>query len=344
MLPGRPAHAPHPSPTPPSLPLPKKRFAARTVLHAQHRPLVPLHSVHTLYPHRSLQYHHHTWLTLRPLHLSSQPPPDVLLHPPPCSAFHEPSPAPNPAPPSTPCSRSIISVRHPTPACWTPRGQSSPNYNRHASQSHRVWTMVSYRVHTHAFRRPGSHSSRKPLSALQACNCSAMHFQVHATEFLPARTEAILIWLDESLLHGVSVEEQFKVIENSSHCVASIPLCQTAKARNPIARAATWGRREITPERIKMDPRTLEGLIKMPKPSTAGDLQHFDCAINWLRSSVPDARISSCVAAQTAPALDLLNEVVSKLGTKWSQLLAPTSQATFGVCRCSPRVVKTNMR
>ena len=58
--------------------------------------------------------------------------------------------------------------------------------------------------------------------------------------------------------------------------------------RNPITRKAKWCGRIITADGITLDPRRIDGLLSMQRPETAGDLQLFICAINWMRKGIPE--------------------------------------------------------
>ena len=49
----------------------------------------------------------------------------------------------------------------------------------------------------------------------------------------------------------------------------------------------------FTPKGIFQDPKKIKTLTNMPLPKNAGELQQYLCAMNWMRSSIPDfARIS----------------------------------------------------
>ena len=51
---------------------------------------------------------------------------------------------------------------------------------------------------------------------------------------------------------------------------------------------AKWCGRVISSDGITLDPRRIDGLLSMQRPETAGDLQQFLCAINWMRVGIPN--------------------------------------------------------
>ncbi len=53
-------------------------------------------------------------------------------------------------------------------------------------------------------------------------------------------------------------------------------------------REAKWCGRLISANGISAQPEKIEALVAMQIPKTAADLQQFLCAMNWLRTCLPD--------------------------------------------------------
>ncbi|GMF30938.1 unnamed protein product [Phytophthora lilii] len=75
-----------------------------------------------------------------------------------------------------------------------------------------------------------------------------------------------------------------------------------------------WCGKVIDGDGIEHDPSRLQALINMPLPPTAAALQHFLCAINWLRESMVD------YARTVAPLQQKLEEVMAARGRRKSRL------------------------
>eukprot|EP00644_Phytophthora_capsici_P000720 jgi/Phyca11/109428/e_gw1.16.740.1 len=52
--------------------------------------------------------------------------------------------------------------------------------------------------------------------------------------------------------------------------------------------SVTWCGKVISKDGIAHDPRRVAALSNMPPPTTAGELQQFICASNWMRDSLID--------------------------------------------------------
>ena len=68
--------------------------------------------------------------------------------------------------------------------------------------------------------------------------------------------------------------------------IGILPLARK-NATSPHARQR-WCGRITTPDGVTLDPRRIDGLLSMQRPETAGDLQQFICAINWMRKGIPE--------------------------------------------------------
>ncbi|OWZ06815.1 RNA-dependent DNA polymerase [Phytophthora megakarya] len=67
----------------------------------------------------------------------------------------------------------------------------------------------------------------------------------------------------------------------------------------------SWCGRIIDGEGVRQDPERLSGLVSLPLPQTAADLQRFLCACNWIRDSIVDfARVFEPLQSKLNGALE----------------------------------------
>jgi hypothetical protein len=51
---------------------------------------------------------------------------------------------------------------------------------------------------------------------------------------------------------------------------------------------ARWCGKLISADGVRHSPERIQGLVALSTPRTAGELQQFLCAVNWLRSNIPE--------------------------------------------------------
>ncbi len=60
------------------------------------------------------------------------------------------------------------------------------------------------------------------------------------------------------------------------------------------ANTANWCGRIITPKGVRFDARRLDGIFNMEQPTSGGHLQQFVCALQWMRTGIPNfAKLTS---------------------------------------------------
>ena len=168
--------------------------------------------------------------------------------------------------------------------------------------------------HYHTFRGADSHSLHEPGRTLQGAKNSGIHLQCGAPELLQPINRNLLIWLDDWLLHAKTFIEYLTVLEKFlALCVEHNFVLSPAKCKL-LCKQAKWCGRKISAEGITLDPRRIDGLLSMQRPETAGDLQQFICAVNWMRSGIPN--YTTAIGKLQA----LLLTLTAKHGAKKSRL------------------------
>ena len=81
-----------------------------------------------------------------------------------------------------------------------------------------------------------------------------------------------------------------------------------------VTQEAKWCGRIVTAAGITLDPCRIDGLLSMQRPETAGDLQQFICAINWMRKGIPEYNKNVC------PLQALLLTLTKRHGSKKNAL------------------------
>ena len=123
------------------------------------------------------------------------------------------------------------------------------------------------------------HGTTNAVSYLQS-NLSAI-----LTPFL---RDHVLIWLDDVLIYASSMTDLFQSIQEFFILCRTYRLYLHPKKCIMFTTRIRWCGRLITPKGIRFDPENYEGLCNMKTPQTAGDLQQFMCALQWIRTTIPN--------------------------------------------------------
>lgn len=137
-----------------------------------------------------------------------------------------------------------------------------------------------------------------------------IQLQVGATELFKDIIKRMLIWLDDWVLHSKTFEEHIELLEKFLGLSLLYDFTLSPEKTNLLTKRAKWCGRKITAEGITLDPRRIEGLLSMQRPDTAGDLQQFLCALNWMRNGL------AAYTKMTAPLKELLQSLMAKHGAK----------------------------
>ncbi|KAE9282551.1 hypothetical protein PR003_g27380 [Phytophthora rubi] len=108
--------------------------------------------------------------------------------------------------------------------------------------------------------------------------------------------QGLLCWLDDILGYAETEEELLALLEKVSVRCEKFGLKLHAKKCLFFATEVKWCGRIISAEGVKHCPERIQGLVDMQPPRTAGELQQFVCAANWMRQSIPEySRLSAAL-------------------------------------------------
>ncbi|POM63297.1 hypothetical protein PHPALM_27403, partial [Phytophthora palmivora] len=106
--------------------------------------------------------------------------------------------------------------------------------------------------------------------------------------FEPLLYKCLIIWIDDLLLFADDIDNYLLKLEHFFDLVASLGLKLSAKKSSLYQKSVKWCGRIIDSNGISHDPERINTLRAMPYPTTAGQLQQFVCAANWMRQSIVD--------------------------------------------------------
>uniref|UniRef100_H3H555 Reverse transcriptase n=1 Tax=Phytophthora ramorum TaxID=164328 RepID=H3H555_PHYRM len=98
----------------------------------------------------------------------------------------------------------------------------------------------------------------------------------------------ILAWLDDILGYAEDEASLLEVLDKVLERCEKFGLKLHAKKCQFFATEVKWCGRMISAQGVRHCPERIQGLVEMQAPQTAGDLQQFLCAVNWMRQSIPE--------------------------------------------------------
>eukprot|EP00644_Phytophthora_capsici_P017848 jgi/Phyca11/126311/e_gw1.62.258.1 len=126
--------------------------------------------------------------------------------------------------------------------------------------------------------------------------------------------QSVLVWIDGVLVFSKTADAYLDNLKRFFAILRSHKLKLNAKKCKLFAKRVKWCGKLLDGEGVEHDPNRLAALRQMPLPPTGAALQHFLCALNWLRDSMVDyARI-------TTPLQEKLEEVMRMGGRRKAQL------------------------
>jgi transposase InsO family protein len=154
-----------------------------------------------------------------------------------------------------------------------------------------------------------------PTRVPQGASDSAPHFQLQMHEVFSGQLfDSVLVWIDDVLLFARDAADFVERLRVFFEILRRRNLKLNAKKCKIYAPKVIWCGKVIDGEGIEHDPARLAVLREMPLPPTAAALQHFLCAVNWLRESMVD------YARTVGPLQAKLEKVMAKRGRKKKQL------------------------
>ncbi|KAE8903253.1 hypothetical protein PF003_g12777 [Phytophthora fragariae] len=128
-----------------------------------------------------------------------------------------------------------------------------------------------------------------PRRVPQGCSDAAIYFQKTMENcFASLLYEHLLIWIDDLLLYAADIDTYLVKLAELFSLLNQFGLKLSGKKTSLYQTQTKWCGKVIDGQGIRHDPERIKSLRALPYPRTAGELQQFVCAINWMRSSIID--------------------------------------------------------
>jgi hypothetical protein len=128
-----------------------------------------------------------------------------------------------------------------------------------------------------------------PHRVPQGCTDAALHFQAIMMEcFRLLLYDHLLVWIDDLLLYAKTIDEYLESMEKLFELMDHYGLKLSVLKSDLYKQQVKWCGKIIDKNGIRHDPERIQALMDMPYPVTAGQLQQFICASNWMRDSIID--------------------------------------------------------
>eukprot|EP00644_Phytophthora_capsici_P000803 jgi/Phyca11/109371/e_gw1.16.848.1 len=148
-----------------------------------------------------------------------------------------------------------------------------------------------------------------PRRVPQGSSDAAIFFQrTMETCFASLLYEHLLIWIDDLLLYAADMDTYMDKLAEFFALLDQFGLKLSAKKSSLYQTEVKWCGRVLDHQGVRHDPQRIDTLRQIPYPKTAGELQQFVCAINWMRESIVD------YARQVSPLQKCLDTAIA--GTK----------------------------
>ncbi|KAE9083679.1 hypothetical protein PF006_g26638 [Phytophthora fragariae] len=136
----------------------------------------------------------------------------------------------------------------------------------------------------------------------------------------------ILAWLDDILGYAESEDELLQLLDQVLVRCEAYGLKLHAKKCEFFEIEVKWCGKMVSAAGVRHCPDRGQGLVEMQPPQTAGDLQQFLCAMNWMRQSIPEYN------RLTAGLYAVLEEAMKTAGSRKKVKLAkfPLDQISWG--------------
>ncbi|GMF40580.1 unnamed protein product [Phytophthora fragariaefolia] len=103
----------------------------------------------------------------------------------------------------------------------------------------------------------------------------------------PLLYKKVLVWLDDVLGFAKSPEGLLDVLEAFLQRCEQFGLKLHPRKCHFFMQKASWCGNVISADGVAHSPERVQGLVEMASPRTAGNLQHFLCAVGWMRQNIP---------------------------------------------------------
>jgi hypothetical protein len=131
---------------------------------------------------------------------------------------------------------------------------------------------------------------------IQGSTDAVDHFQAGMQEAIGNELlySSVLIWIDDLLVKAKSDDDLVQALRKVFERLRLFGIKLNATRCVLYTTEAKWCGRTISERGVAYDRAMIEGLVALPLPVTAADLQKFVCGLSWMRTSIP--RFSTIIA------------------------------------------------
>ena len=154
-----------------------------------------------------------------------------------------------------------------------------------------------------------------PTRVIMGVTDAVMYFQSTMQEcFKELLYKSLIIWIDDLLSYASNTEELMTNMEQIFQICDKYGLKLNPDKCELFTKKVKFCGKIFSSKGIEQDPERIKALTNMQLPTNAAELQQYLCALNWMRSHIPDfARISK-------PLRKLLEDATKGMCKKSSKL------------------------
>eukprot|EP00644_Phytophthora_capsici_P011253 jgi/Phyca11/110392/e_gw1.18.776.1 len=156
-----------------------------------------------------------------------------------------------------------------------------------------------------------------PRRVPQGCSDAALFFQATIEKCLEELLHRhLLVWIDDLLLFANDIHTYLIKLERLFELLDFFGFKLSVKKSKLFQSEVRWCGKIISGTGVRHDPERVRALQNLPYPTTAGELQQFLCATNWMRESLID------YARKTRPLQDVLDRALANAAKRTKRVAA----------------------
>jgi len=166
-----------------------------------------------------------------------------------------------------------------------------------------------------------------PTRVLHGTSNATMHMQAEINAIIgsdPVLKKHAIIWLDDVLLFSYSIDGYLDILKRFFELCAKHGLRLHPEKCCFFSLTIRWCGRLIDKDGIRFDPRRINGLLEMSPPTTGADLQQFLCALQWMKTGIPEFN------RLIEPLHAIMEEVYTRAGKRTKVRVARVTLADAG--------------
>ena len=164
-----------------------------------------------------------------------------------------------------------------------------------------------------------------PTRVLHGTTNATTHLQSVITSALPPEVaRSTLTWLDDILQFSTNVASHLVLLEKFFKVCRQYNLKLNPKKCILLTKQVHWCGRIINENGIRLQPRRIDGLLSMQPPKTGSDLQQFVCALQWVKSTIPN------FTSLIMPLQELLEKAYASSGKRTKRKVSRVCLQTLG--------------